>query len=431
MSSRAENISGSSRGFASSSFKRLAPAGRFPTFSEMFSVLRLLRQFSDESLGDYLRETACKLTGAGRCELYGTGKRALSAALVESVDRNLDRKLVLVSAYGCPDVPAAVIAAGFRPCLVDVDPHTIDLAFNSIPHDVARDSAGVVLSNLYGMADALPAGEALRGILPPDIAVIDDASQAVLTCTASGVVGLRQGTRLGVVSFGRGKSLAAYGGGAVIGRHVCGDVEASPRQAGSGEGRFSETGLMHELSVIIRALTFSNLERPELYGPLSMLPFLGLGQANYPEDLGPEGLSRFQLYGLLAMLNSSASRQEVRRKNMRIWEEELGDISQVVLPHLRRGELGVTLSRLPLLFPSRDMRDSLFRTLVGAGASLSYPCPLYRFPQLSCYVPDGIRFPGADRVADTIMTLPVHERVSTAVIKKVAQTIRGVSAAWI
>ncbi|MDD2941468.1 MAG: DegT/DnrJ/EryC1/StrS family aminotransferase [bacterium] len=378
-----------------------------------------------------MRETLCQTLGAERCDFYGTGKRALTAALSESVAREQGGKFVLVSAYGCPDVPASVVAAGFKPWLVDVDPQTIDLLADSIPDDVARDSVGIVLSNLYGMADSLPMGGSQYRALPSDIVVIDDASQAALTHTDIGTVGLREGTRLGVLSFGRGKSLSAYGGGAVVGRCVSTRVEVAQSQSGKRNGQLTSLGVFGEFSLLVRAYILSSLERPELYGILSRVPFLGLGQANYPDNLGPEIISRFQSYGLLAMIHSLDSRREVRRRHMRIWEEELGGISQIVLPHLNRGESGVTLSRLPLLFPSRDMRDRLLPALVAAGASVSYPIPLHRFSQLDDCVPEGIRFPGADRVADTIMTLPVHEKVSSGVIKKVAKTIRGVAAAWI
>jgi perosamine synthetase len=123
---------------------------------------------------------------------------------------------VLVPAYTFPATANAVALTGARPVLVDVDPETMNLDPARVETAVTERTKAVLAVHLFGRPLDW---EALEGVVPPPVALIEDAA---------GALGARRRGRpcggLGVaacLSFHPRKIVTTGEGGAV----VCGDEE--------------------------------------------------------------------------------------------------------------------------------------------------------------------------------------------------------------
>ncbi len=124
---------------------------------------------------------------------------------------------VVLAAYDFPGNFRAIEAAGGRPVLVDIDPHTWCLDADSFAEAVSTGSANVravIVSHLHGGLvdmDAVATIARDRGI-----AIVEDACQ----CPGASVHGELAGTLgdVGVFSFGGSKLLTAGRGGAIVTR---------------------------------------------------------------------------------------------------------------------------------------------------------------------------------------------------------------------
>ncbi len=115
---------------------------------------------------------------------------------------------VIVPAYTCPQLLAAIEAMGERLHPVDIDPETGTFAPEALAHALGAPRKAIVLTHLFGRAcdrEGVIAIARQRGI-----AVIEDS--ALLVDPSAPV----EGSAARVFSFGRGKPLAFGGGGALL-----------------------------------------------------------------------------------------------------------------------------------------------------------------------------------------------------------------------
>ena len=127
------------------------------------------------------------------------GRAALSLSL-ELLAENSGKRRVVVPAYTCYSVPAAVAKAGLQVLSVDIDRSTLDYDRNALERLDCSDVVAIVSSSLFGLPGDLTFLEAFgqrRGV-----AVIDDAAQAL----GARVDGRHVGTfgYVGFYSLGRG-----------------------------------------------------------------------------------------------------------------------------------------------------------------------------------------------------------------------------------
>ena len=104
------------------------------------------------------------------------------------------------------------MAAGLKIRLVDVDERG-RIAADALAALPLERALALVVSNLFGLAE--PIARSRDQAHDAGCAVVDDAAQAFGLHDDDGAVGSRGD--LGILSFGRGKPLAALGGGALVG----------------------------------------------------------------------------------------------------------------------------------------------------------------------------------------------------------------------
>ena len=139
------------------------------------------------------------------------------------------RRSVIVPAFTCPLVVRAAAKAGLKVLACDLAPGTFDLDEAPLAQLAGPDILCVVATHYGGF---LTDAARLRAILPPGIAIVEDAAQAFgarQNNVAAGLAG-----DIGFYSFALGKGFTLYEGGALVARDAAtraGLLQASKRLA--------------------------------------------------------------------------------------------------------------------------------------------------------------------------------------------------------
>lgn len=110
-------------------------------------------------------------------EYTDSGTSALSLAIALTMAARPERKPaeVILPAYGCPDLIAAVVAQGAKPVLVDLQPESPWLDTGGVKSAITDTTVAIVAVDFLGLAEQL---EPLSSIcINAGIALIEDSAQ--------------------------------------------------------------------------------------------------------------------------------------------------------------------------------------------------------------------------------------------------------------
>ena len=332
------------------------------------------------------------------CFLVSSGKAALTLILLALKDLHPDRDQVLIPAFTCYSVPSAIVRAGLKIALCDIDPETLDFDFAQLEQKLANPRLLCVIpTHLFG----LPADvDRVRRIKKDrDISIVEDAAQAM----GREVGGTKLGTLgdVGFFSLGRGKALTAVEGGIIVT-----DDENLAERLQYHWDRLPGCSARDILRQILYAFALLVLLPPQLYWLPSGLPFLRLGETLFDPDFPLRKFSSFQA-GLMKGFAKKLQRLwQMRRDNSRYWTQHLPDtLVQTVVRYNPRPDV----LRFPVRVGDGKSSDLLMQrsARVGLGVARTYPDAIHRIPELTRHFA-GQEFPSARRAANEILTLPVH-----------------------
>ncbi len=323
------------------------------------------------------------------------------------------RREVVMPAFTCYSVAAAVVQAGLTPVLCDVDTASLDFDPARLAETVGGRTLCVIAHHLFG----LPAATArVRELCERHGAyLVEDAAQA-LGVEADG---RRLGTlgHAGIFSFGRGKHVTSGSGGMVVTnstpigaaiRRHCAAVEPPSRSAQAIE--------------CLKTLLMLVFIRPWLYWIPAALPWLGLGRTIYPARIAVRRLSGFQA-GLL---------RQWRRRLARSNEARAAAVSYFtqVLALPSHGTDARPYLRLPIVARDSQTRRRLCSLAErrGLGIAVAYPTPINEIPEIASAF-DGQRFPAAAQLSERLLTLPTHHWLSERDKRAIAAACRDLVAA--
>jgi perosamine synthetase len=277
---------------------------------------------------------------------------------------------VLVPAYTFPATANVVALAGARPVLVDVDPETMNLDPGRVETAVTKRTKAVLAVHLFGRPLDW---EALEAVVPPPVALIEDAA---------GALGARRRDRpcggLGVVaclSFHPRKIVTTGEGGAV----VCDDEELADALR-----RLRHHGIEPRGDFDIRAPAFN-------YRLSDILCAVGIPQLRRLDEL-------------LA----------ARCRIADAYAERLADA--VELPSADEGDTHGWQAYVIKL----DRRDDAIETL--RERSIEAQIGTYALHRLSAYRDQGA-FPGADACFEHTLALPFYSGMGESEIDRVTEAV--------
>jgi dTDP-4-amino-4,6-dideoxygalactose transaminase len=360
---------------------------------------------SSEALREF-ETTFAEAQGVSRAWGVSSGRAALTVAL-RALRQLSSRTSVVIPAYTCFSVPAAVVRAGLNVVPCDIESGTLDFDYEQLTRVLEREQPlAVVATHLFGLPCSV---QRLRALCDRDGAfVIDDAAQALGTT----VDGRPAGTtgHIGFYSFGRGKSVTCGSGGAIVASSA--DIVAAvDRQVAALDAPHS----VQSATTLAEAAALALFLRPSLYRIPASVPGLHLGETIYSADFALRRMSGAQAGLLKHWRVRLAEWNAARRENVSYYRR--------TLPGLVPLRANICI-RLPIVCESRDARDWLVS--VGReqrlGISLMYPTAVNGIAELR-ETQGRHAFPSAERVAERLLTIPVHPWMSPRDRERVGQLL--------
>lgn len=341
-----------------------------------------------------LEHDICAYFGVRRVFLVSSGTAALTLTLTAMKSLS-PRTEVIIPAYTCFSVPAAVLKAGLRPVPCDIDPSNFDYDHALLERALKSTTLCVVAHHLFGVPSNI---ERIRALCRSHrIFVIEDAAQAM----GIDVDGRYLGTLgdAGIFSLGRGKHLTCGSGGII--------VTSSPDVAAALTREYL---LVPASSVIDAARDFLTLLfmaifiRPWLYWIPASLPFLRLGETIFPARISVTRLSAMKAGFLKNWQSRLARANRVRTQAAAYFSQRLPGPGS----HTSRQ----AYLRFPVFAKSRTDRERLHASASssGLGLALAYPSPVSDIPEVrAASFAARKSFPAARDVVDRLVTIPTHE----------------------
>ena len=277
-----------------------------------------------------------------------------------------------------------ILMLGATPRFVDVDPRTFVLEGESAAAAAGTSTKAAVLVDLFGLA-VDPAGVA--ALVRRGVRVFEDACQAI--------GGSRGGKPAG--SIGEAASLSFY----------------ATKNVTTGEGGMLLTG---DPGIAAAARRFRQHGQGERY------EYLELGY-NYRMTDMAAALGRAQLARLDAF-------QAARRANAAFYARELEGIAGLSLPVTPAGAVHAYHQYSVLVDAETTAngagRDAVRASLAEEGVStgIYYPSPLHTQPLFEGLGYGPGDFPVAERLAATILALPIHPRLEAEQREYVVRALR-------
>ncbi len=254
----------------------------------------------DESSAD--NSLPAGVFGPYRPRFFASGTAALAVAIQAAIRlHDVATPEVILPAYGCPDLVSAVIYAGGRPVLVDLEPERPWMDAAQVSAAITAQTVALVAVDLFGIPERM---ELLRQLVRgTGVLLIEDSAQSF----PRGDAGDFWRGDLVVLSFGRGKPVSLLGGGAVLFRDSRYD-SLLPEYAAAGDGS--------ERAFRLQAALYNRLLSPRLYWLPQCMPFLHLGETRYSalEQAGPIDAVRLAL--LAANIRAYRREQGVAHQGM-------------------------------------------------------------------------------------------------------------------
>jgi len=327
--------------------------------------------------------------------LVSSGKAALAIILNALHSLAPNKRKVLIPAYTCFSVPSAIVKAGLKVSLCDIDSTTFDFDYKLFEEVINNDILCVVPNHIFGIPAEIDKINSLcrkKGIF-----VVEDVAQ--------GMGGSYKGKKLGAVgdvgffSLGRGKNITCGSGGIII---TNSDLIASA--IGKEHARLGSLGITETIKEFFKVMILSIFIHPSLYWFPSGLPFLALGETIFYKKFPTKRFSGMQAGLLKGWQKRLEESNRIRKENAKYFCSALASTltfhNCASIPYLR----------MPLILENREIKEKLYSISHknGFGISYMYPTPINEIEEIQDHF-NGRTFPSASKVAERLLTIPTHQ----------------------
>jgi perosamine synthetase len=392
-------------------FSLVPPAGTPTSIADILSLLGARLSFDDRA--QELSERVKAISNTRHVHFINSGRAALSMILKSmALNDGPDKSEIVIPAYTCFTVAAAVASCNLKIKLVDIDPSTLDYDYSKLEEINFDNVLAIIGCNLFG----IPCDwNKLKAIAKAkNIKLIDDAAQAM----GSTYNDKRLGSNgdVGFYSLGRGKNLSAYSGGIIVT-----DNEEINQGILTQMESIKDPGFFQETNIFVKIVLYSIFLNPPLYRLAASIPFLGIGKTVFDMNFHQAKLSRIQICLALRLIPKLAEYNSVRQNYADMLVNAIAKSDNLTV--IGRGFTEkVNYLRLPILYENRAIRDITIERLNRAGISASamYPSTIRNIPGIEAHLADQSRsFAGAEQVVDRLLTLPTHPNLRAQDIQNI------------
>lgn len=345
------------------------------------------------------------------CFLLSSGKASLALILQSLKEQYPEKDEVLIPAFTCYSVPAAIVRAGLKIRICDVEPDSLDFDYDELTRHLSASNLLCVLpTHLFGVTANISRIREIVG--SRDITIIEDAAQAM----GGEYLGHKAGTLgdVGFFSLERGKPLSTVEGGIII---TNSDELATVMKTHIDE--LPSYTLFEQLLLAAYAIVISVFSHPELFWFPRSLPFLGLGETHYVPNFSIKRMSAFQAglaKGWEKRLNIFF---QVRRRNANHLHRSGIHAAGVAKPHAN------DLIRYPVMVSSKNEKRGILlkSNCFGLGLADVYPDTVDRIEGLRGrdIIGDATK---ARSITERMITVPIHPYVTESDIERIIPHVR-------
>ncbi len=342
-----------------------------------------------------------------------SGTEALSLAVRAAIKQKPEVRApeVIIPAYGCPDLIAAVNAQGARAVLVDFVENLPFMDKEGVLSAITPQTVAVVGVDFLGSPERI---SLLSGICSErSVVMIEDSAQSFPPFTSKD--GLAD---FAILSFGRGKPINFMGGGALLVR------KSHQSVLDQFNVEYSSTTLRLNFVWHLKRLFFRLLMTRYFYPILERIPFLHVGETRF------QPLTSISLLEIPPSLLAGGLRAYTERRSLNsLYNEKLDFLLQLGWrqPVVGSSEQSSQRLRYALLAPSEAWRDRALRELnrQGIGANAFYGNAL---PDIMAPEAADIRLMGgytnAREFSRRLLVLPTHEDVNENDVSRIVDTFK-------
>ena len=337
-------------------------------------------------------------------QLFQSGTASLAAAIAACVKLKkvpTDKPEVILPAYGCPDIVSAVLNAGAKPVLVDLEADSPCLSCEQILKHITDFTAAIISVNFMGLPGNINRLKDFRK--NRDLFLIYDCAQWFPLDKDYSWPG-----DFNTISFGRGKPVNLLHGGAVIPVDTIAEKALPDLSA-------TKNSTIYNLTQSLKVRIYNCLIRPSIYRFVSQLPGLNVGQTLYKPFAEINVMNSFYT----ELIKHNIERFRLQSNTLEYLHKRIASISHPLLINLVSRELGHgpgNLLRYPILIKDRKIRNRFYAQTRDYGTSLLYQRPLNQINGLENILDQEPVYPNANNFADHLVTLPCHEDIDNTVV---------------
>ena len=334
-----------------------------------------------------------------------SGKAALTIAL-RALHALTGRTKVLLPAYTCYSVPSAIVKAGLIPVPCDIEAGTFDYDYASLQPMLGRDVLCALSVHLFGIASDT---RRLKNLCEPEgIFVVEDAAQAMGVERAGDWLGTRGD--VGFFSLGRGKNITCGSGGLILTNVE--KIATRLRQLVTPHPR----AIRADIRTLLELTAMSVFIAPRLYWFPAGIPALKLGETIFHPEFPIHALSDFQAHVLAGWPERLAALNAIRREAGAFYRRAVDGVSE--------READVPYLRFPVMIGGPAARDRILEEGKALGISAMYPGTVGAIPEIRGLLSEH-RFPEAERVASSLVTLPTHPLVTEEDRRRICEVVNA------
>lgn len=366
---------------------------------------------SNDSFQDLL---AGRLGGEGDSYLFNSGRSALYLLLKAAQKLHPDKNEIIIPDYTCWSVPSAIVKAGLKVRPIDIEPNRFGLNAQLLPYAINNKTLAVIVTHLFGIPGEIAAVENI--CRDKQVLLIDDAAQGL----GSSVAGRQLGSfgDAGLLSFGRGKCITTIGGGAALIRNK--ELSESFGNLYDALPDTATASLSDKIQLLLYRLFFNR----HLYWIPDNLPFLRIGETIYNPDFPVRKMAenRERLGRIMMDRLDQINQNRVTVANK--YRSKLQGIKGIELPDIC-DDIKPCFLRMPVLISNNSKREKILKFGHRLGISCMYPGPVSKLPERSSDITRECDCSVAEKVANSLITLPTHFGVTDRDVDKIADLLEN------
>lgn len=392
----------------------LPPAGNPITLEELSAVARCI--FRPTPAPAAFKRQIAAMTGVPDVFLLSTGRAAMSFLLrtLRQQCQENNRTRVVIPSYTCYSVAASIIAAGLEVMVCDIDTTTLSYDPAQLESIDYTRVLAVVSANLYGIPNDLNRIEYVAA--SNGVCLIDDAAQSLGATLGNRQVGTFGDA--GLFSLDKGKNITSINGGVLVAKN-----SRLAEALGEGLRKLPKLHINTRLANYVKLIAYAAFLHPRTYWIPKSIPFLGLGETPYDEEI-EEATYHAQLSPIaIGQLSRLEMTDNSRRTIAKRYQEELRDIPSVrsieVIP-----DSNPVYLRYPIRITDPTIRTTFLNRSQKLGTSVSYPASVATIPQLRERIAvHNNKCDAGNAVANQIVTLPTHTFVNEGDIASICNLL--------